>query len=47
LTIDQKRQAIEPEYPKIPMIRQCELLGLNRSSLYYKAQGETDYIMSD
>lgn len=25
------------------MIRQGELLGLNRSSLYYKAQGETDY----
>jgi putative transposase len=43
LTIDQKRQAIEPAYRKIPMIRQCELLGLNRSSLYYKAQGETDY----
>jgi len=43
LTIDQKRQAIEPEHKNIPIARQCELLGLNRSSLYYKARGEADY----
>lgn len=43
MTIDQKRQAIEPGNRKISLYRQCELLGLNRSSLYYKAKGETDY----
>jgi len=43
LTIEQKKQAVEPSYKKITIARQCELLGLNRSRLYYKATGETDY----
>lgn len=43
MTIDQKRQAVEPGHKTIPIVRQCELLGLNRSSLYYTAKGETDY----
>jgi len=32
LTLEQKRKAIEPGHKKIPIYRQCELLGLNRSS---------------
>lgn len=43
MTIEQKRRAIEPSCKKIPIYRQCELLGLNRSSLYYREKGETDY----
>ena len=43
MTIEQKKQAVEPSYKKITIARQCELLGLNRSRLYYKATGETDY----
>jgi len=44
LTLEQKRKAIEPDNKKkIPIYRQCELLGLNRSSLYYKPPGETKY----
>ncbi len=43
LTIDQKRKAVEPGHKKITICRQCELLGLNRSSLYYKDKGETEY----
>ena len=43
LTLEQKRKAIEPGHKKIPLYRQCELLGLNRSSLYYKACGQTQY----
>jgi putative transposase len=43
LTIEQKRRAIKPGCKKIPIYRQCELLGLNRSSLYYREKGETDY----
>jgi len=34
---------IEPNHEKIPVYRQCELLGLNRSSLYYQPTGESDY----
>ncbi len=43
LTVEQKRKAIEPNHKKIPIYRQCELLGLNRSSLYYKPSDETEY----
>jgi len=43
LTLEQKRKAIEPDHKKIRVYRQCELLGLSRSSLYYKPKGETGY----
>jgi putative transposase len=43
LTLEQKRIAVEPSNKKIPVYRQCKLLGLNRSSLYYKPSGETAY----
>jgi len=43
LKLEQKRMAIEPDNQKIAIYRQCELLGLNRSSLYYKPCGETPY----
>ena len=43
LTLEQKRKAIEPGHKKIPIYRQCELLRLNRSSLYYKSSGKTEY----
>ena len=43
LTLEQKRKAVEPGHKKIPLCRQCELLGLNRSSLYYKPCRETEY----
>jgi putative transposase len=43
LTLEQKRKAIESGHKKIPIYRQCELLGLNRSSVYYKPSGETAY----
>ena len=33
---------IEPFYNKINLRQQCELLGLNRSSLYYKARPENE-----
>lgn len=43
MTIEQKRKAVEPGYKEIPIYRQCELLELNRSSLYYRDKGETEY----
>jgi putative transposase len=43
LTLEQKRKAVETGHKKISIYRQCELLGLNRSSLYYKSCGETEY----
>jgi putative transposase len=43
LTVEQKRKAVEPNHKKIPVCRQCQLLGLNRSSLYYQPRGQTEY----
>ena len=43
LTLEQKRKAIEPGHSKIAIYRQCELLGLSRSSLYYKPCRDTQY----
>ena len=43
LTIEQKRKAIESRHKKLSICRQCELLGLNRGSLYYRRSGETLY----
>jgi len=33
---------IEPEHPQISIRRQCELVGLNRSTLYYTPAGESE-----
>jgi len=43
LTLEQKRKAVEPDHKKITIYRQCELLSLSRSSLYYKSKGQTEY----
>jgi len=43
LTIEQKRMAIELDNKKIAIYRQCELLSLNRSSLYYTPCRDTQY----
>jgi len=37
LSVDAMRKCIEPEHPQLGIKRQCELLGLNRSSWYYPA----------
>jgi len=36
IEVEDKRSRIDPEHPRIPIYRQCELLGLSRSSLYYR-----------
>ncbi len=35
-TVAGKRALIEPEHPELSLRRQCELVGLNRSSWYYQ-----------
>ena len=34
---------IERNHPELSVRRQCELIGLNRSSLYYQPVGESAY----
>jgi putative transposase len=38
----EKRGLVERDLGDIPVIRQCELLGLSRSGFYYRPTGETD-----
>lgn len=40
--IDKLRTLIEPSNPQISIARQCDLLGLNRSSYYYEAAPVSD-----
>jgi putative transposase len=42
LSVDQRRKLIDPDHETIPVYRQCELLGLSRSSLYYRSRGGRD-----
>ncbi|MEB3250917.1 MAG: transposase, partial [Cyanobacteriota bacterium] len=37
LPLESKRRLVEPDHSEISIARQCELLGLNRSSYYYEA----------
>ena len=36
-----KRELIEPEHPHLSIARQCDLVGLSRSSSSYSSEGET------
>ena len=42
-SIEEKRLLVETSHPDIPIYRQCELMGLARSSYYYEPKGETEY----
>ena len=37
-----KRALIEPAHPQMSIARQCDLVGLPRSTYYYQAQGESE-----
>ena len=41
-TVEQKRLLIEPQHPHLSITRQCELLGLARSSYYYEPAPESE-----
>jgi putative transposase len=43
LSVDQKRHLIGPAHPQISVMRQCELLDLARSSLYYQPVAPNPY----
>lgn len=48
MTTEEKRKLIDPNYSPVSVKRQCELLGLSRSSYYYQAltiNAETEKLM--
>jgi putative transposase len=40
-SIEFRRECVEPNHRRLSVRRQCELLGLNRSSWYYEGTGES------
>jgi putative transposase len=41
MSVERRRQMIEPEHPTLSVVRQCELVSISRSSFYYQPVGET------
>jgi putative transposase len=41
MSIERRRQIIEPEHPGLSVLRQCELVSISRPSFYYQPMGET------
>ena len=42
MSVDRRRVMIEPEHAQLSIARQCELVGICRSSWYYRPCGESD-----
>jgi hypothetical protein len=40
MSIEQRRQMIEPGHPRLSVVRQCELVSISRSGFYYQSAGE-------
>src|ERR1700722_8551725 len=41
MSLERRRQMIEPGHPQLSIARQCELVSISRSGFYYRPAGET------
>jgi len=41
MSVERRRQMIEPDHPSLSVVRQCELVSISRSGFYYQPAGET------
>src|SRR4051794_32954247 len=41
MSLDRRRQMIEPEHPQLSIVRRCELVSISRSGFYHRPAGET------
>jgi putative transposase len=41
MSLERRRQMIEPEHAQLSIARQCELVSISRSGFYYRPTGET------
>src|ERR1700759_3128074 len=41
MSIERRRQMIEPDHPELSIVRQCELVATSRSGFYYQPAEET------
>jgi putative transposase len=41
MSLERRRQMIEPGHPQLSVVRQCELVSISRSGFYHRPAGET------
>jgi putative transposase len=41
MTVNWRQQAVQPDHPRLSIVRQCELLSISRSGFYYEPLGES------
>jgi putative transposase len=41
MNVERRRLMIEPEHPRLSVVRQCELVSVSRSGFYHWPAGET------
>lgn len=41
MSIERRREMIEPEHRGLSIVRQCELVSISRSAFYYRPAGES------
>ena len=41
MSLERRRQMIEPDHPQLSVVRQCELVSISRSGFYHRSAGET------
>ena len=41
MSVERRRQMIEPRHPRLSVTRQCKLVSISRSGFYYQPTGET------
>jgi putative transposase len=43
MSADRRRQMIEPDHPRLSVVRQCELVSISRSGFYHRPADETPF----
>jgi putative transposase len=43
MSLERRREMVEADHPQLAIVRQCTLLGVSRSGLYYQPTGESEY----
>ena len=41
MSLERRRQMIEPDHSQLSILRQCELVSISRCGFYHRPQGET------
>ena len=41
MSVERRRQMVEPAHPRLSIVRPCELVSISRSGLYHRPPDET------